>query len=504
VRRSGRQQLGESQVSEAEALLGVRRLSKSYGGAVALDAVSIDFFPGEVHALLGENGAGKSTLVKILAGVTSADSGEIHGPAYLAGDVAMVFQELSVVPEMSVLDNLVLVASGARRGLVPYRKVRLAARSALVSAGLGALDDDLPASALSLAQQQLLEIARGLMANARVLILDEPTATLSDPEIQRIHSVVRQLVADGRSIVYITHRLGEVFGLADRITVMRNGRVVAAGRTTTFELQTVIENMLGPDHVVPQKSDSVDLASGTHVQLRDASSRCRFSDITLTARGGEVLALFGQIGSGADEVVRAIAGLAPLEAGSFALDGAEVGRLDRSAAQKLGIAYVSADRVGEGVFLDAPVTTNISSGALGRVTRFRLIRRQLEIDLAREIAEVTAFDPRRVAERVSSFSGGNQQKVAIGRAFATKPRVLVLNEPTRGVDIGARAEIYRSVRKLASHNVAVVVYTSDVVEVRELADRVITLYRGRTQSVQPVAKVTDAELLADILGGALT
>jgi ribose transport system ATP-binding protein len=489
-------------MDQSTALLGVAHLTKSYGGARALDAVSIEFFPGEVHALLGENGAGKSTLVKILAGVVSPDGGEIYGPAHDAGDVAMVFQELSVVPEMSVLDNLVLAVRGRRRGFVPYGAARLAAREALESAGLAGLADDLPVGVLSLAQRQLLEIARGLMASARVLILDEPTATLSDPEIRRVHAVVRRLVSEGRSVVYITHRLGEVFGLADRITVMRNGSVVSSGPTTAFELPAVIADMLGPDHVAPQKTVSALGTSSTLLQLRAATAHGRFTDITLAARGGEVLALFGQIGSGADDVIRSVAGITPLDEGAIALDGESIGRFDRSAAQKLGIAYVSADRVGEGVFLDAAVTTNISSGALRTVTRFGILRRRLENRLARDTATLTAFDPSRIGERVSAFSGGNQQKVAIGRAFATGPRVLVLNEPTRGVDIGARAEIYRSVRELASRDVAVVVYSSDVVEVRELADRVITLYRGRRVAAQRVDEVTDAELLADILGGA--
>lgn len=484
-------------------LLGVEDLSKSYGGVPALDSVTVQFAAGEVHALLGENGAGKSTLVKAIAGVIRADTGKIYGPAHEAGDVAMVFQELSVVPEMSILDNLALVTRGRRGPFVSYEAIRDRAVACLEAVGLPTTGLNHPVEVLSLAQRQLLEIARGLMAEARVLILDEPTATLSDVEIAHVHAVIRKLTGSGTSVVYITHRLGEVFDLSDRITIMRAGRVVAGGATADFQMSTVVTHMLGGDHTRVEKSAlRHDGARRRHLTLSDVGVAGRFDDLSFDVAGGEVVALLGQIGSGADDVVRAVAGIVPVEDGEVQLDGVPLKLHNRATAQSAGVAYISADRVQEGVFLDAPVSVNISSGALRRVSTSGIIRRKRELELARSIADTVKLDRRRVREPVSAFSGGNQQKVAVGRALATEPALLVLNEPTRGVDVGARSEIYRSIRGLAAAGVIVLVYSSDVLEIRELADRVITMFRGRLVGVHEVDRVSDDRLLTEILQGA--
>ncbi|EMY36166.1 ABC transporter [Arthrobacter crystallopoietes BAB-32] len=442
-------------------------------------------------------------MVKAIAGVQPPDSGTIFGEAYEANDVAMVFQELSVVPEMSVRDNLMLAARGRRALIVRPKALQQSIEAALDSAGLSGMNLDLPVEVLSLAQRQLLEIARGLIADARVLILDEPTATLSDVEIAKVHHVVRRLTSEGRAIVYITHRLGEVFELADSMTIMRAGRVVAGGRVRDFDMSTMVAHMLGADHVPADKTVALqEVGQPRELVVQGLNSRNRFADVALRARAGEVVALFGQIGSGADEVVRALAGVTGIDSGSVELDGKVVKVHDRATAQQSGIAYISADRVHEGVFLSASVATNVSSGALGKISRLGVIRSSQEQRLAAQTMSKVAFDTRRIAEPVSSFSGGNQQKVTVGRALATEPHVLILNEPTRGVDIGARSEIYRSLRELAAHNVVILIYTSDVVEVRELADHVVTLYRGRVVGRHRVDEVSNAVITTEILGGA--
>ncbi len=493
-------------VLNTEVLLSVSGISKSFGGAKALNDVSIDFRAGEVHALLGENGAGKSTLVKVIAGVVRADTGEVTfsgGPQ--SSDVAMVFQELSVIPELSVRDNMALSMRRTSGLLVRRQTLEKSMRTALASAGLEGLDLDMPVEALPLAKRQLLEIARGLVADARTLILDEPTATLSDVEIERVHEVVRSLVADGRSIVYITHRMGEVFRLANRITIMRSGSVVASGPTGDFTMDSVVTHMLGEEHTAGeayQVAESFAQESRRKLNIRSLSSGHRFSDVSFTAQAGEVTALFGQIGSGADDIVRALVGLVPVSAGELQLNEVSLSALTRPKSQRHGIAYVSADRVLEGVFLSGSVAQNISSGALAGVSRAGIIRSDLESDLARSTAKRVAFDPGRIKVPVGSLSGGNQQKIAIGRALATQPDVLVLNEPTRGVDIGARAEIYRALRQLSANNVIVIVYSSDIVELRELADRVITMFRGRPVSSNRTTDITDSQILTEILHGA--
>jgi ribose transport system ATP-binding protein len=488
-------------------LLSVTGVSKRFGGVQALDDVSVDFYAGEVHALLGENGAGKSTLMKIIAGVQPQDSGTVT-TADGRDDVAMVFQELSVIPALSVRDNLVLAlrrSGGGHAGLLRRTSMEDAMRSALDRAGLSRLSLDVPVEALPLAQRQLLEIARGLAADARTLILDEPTATLSDVEIAKVHDVVRSLRADGHAIVYITHRLGEVFTLADRVTVMRSGKVVSNGPTDRFSMESLVADMLGADHEVAPPTTRVGSAArpDEHTLIVDrACSGHRFHDVSFTAAAGQVTALFGQIASGADDLARALAGLMPITAGHLELDGQTLTRLNRASSQARGIAYVSADRVVEGVFLTGDVVRNVSSGALGRVSQVGVIRAAEERALARTISSRVAFDPNRVHTPVGQLSGGNQQKIAIARALATQPRMLVLSEPTRGVDIGARAEIYAALRELADTGVVIVVYSSDIVEIRELADRVLTMFRGGTVGDHQVADTDDARILADILHGA--
>jgi ribose transport system ATP-binding protein len=488
---------------DSPVLLGARSLTRTFGGAYALRDVDIAFRAGEVHALLGENGAGKSTLVKSISGVIVPDRGEIYGDAYERGDIAMVFQELSVIPTMSILDNLALAVRKSRGLLVSYRSIRARAMECLRLAGLGNVDLSLPAGVLSLAQRQLLEIARGLIANARVLILDEPTATLSDVEIRRVHEVVRELTLAGTAVVYITHRLGEVFELSDRLTIMRAGSVVASGETRDFTMDAVVRHMLGAAHITVEKQtickDS--LSQMPALALDDATVLGSFSDVSFAVHAGEVTALFGQIGSGADTIARAVAGLVKMDRGAVTLDGRRLNLHSRVASQREGVAYISPDRVHEGVFLDATVITNVTSGALSEVSLAGVLQRSREVALTEGFAEQVALDQQRIGEKVSAFSGGNQQKVAVARALATEPRVLVLNEPTRGVDVGARSEIYRRIRRLAEKGVIILVYSSDVLEIRELADVVVTLYRGSVVSRHDVADVDDARLVTEILSG---
>ncbi len=485
-------------------LMQVVGVSKAFGGTKALTDVSMAFRAGEVHALLGENGAGKSTLMKIIAGVYTADEGELVGSRDGELDVAMVFQELSVVPEMSVRENMEMSRFDKRSVFVNHRALEPGLRSALQDAGLGDLDLDMPVEALPLAQRQLLEIARGLYADAKVLILDEPTATLSDVEIERVHAVVRNLVAQGHGIVYITHRLGEVFTLADRITIMRSGKVVASAPTTEFCMDDVVTMMLGHEHTSVAAEPVEGLApeeQRRQIVVSGLSAAHQFHDVSFSVRAGEVLTVFGQIGSGADQVIRALAGLAHVGSGTVHIDDTPVHLGSRPASQADGVAYVSADRTIEGVFLDYSVAGNISSGALQRVSSRGVLSARRERALATEFAELVAFDTTRTGTAVGALSGGNQQKIAIARALATSPKVLVLNEPTRGVDIGARAEIYKAIRSLAHQNVAVIVYSSDIVELRELGDRVITMFRGRIVGDRPTKSVDDSQLLAEILHG---
>lgn len=483
-------------------LLAAHSVTKKYGEVTVLHPVDVEFRSGEIHALLGENGAGKSTLVKILAGIIPATTGRVSGRAHDNGDVAMVFQELSVVPQLSVLDNLAL-AGRSNRGWIPYRRLRNRARSALDSAGLTDVHLDRPVETLALAQQQLLELARGLIRDAQVLVLDEPTATLSDIEIRRVHTVTKNLAAAGHAVLYITHRLGEVMELADHVTILRSGRVAATGPRRDFTLTAIVDHMLGKSRetVVKASVSRHDRDSANTLELTALTIPGRYEDVHFTARDGEILALFGQVGSGADDVVRSLAGLLPPQRGAITLRGKALAVPSRVATKRHGIGYVPADRATEGVFLNAAVTTNISSSALDRISSRKLLRRKRERDLARTGANDVRFNPERLTEDVSAFSGGNQQKVAIARALAMQPRLLLMSEPTRGVDVGARAEIYQTLRQLAAQHVLVVVYSTDIVEIRELADQGVTMYRGRIVGSHRIDDTDDATLITEILHG---
>ncbi|VEG52671.1 sugar ABC transporter, ATP-binding protein [Mycolicibacterium aurum] len=491
----------ESPTTES-VLLAAQSVTKKYGDVSVLHSIDVEFRSGEIHALLGENGAGKSTLVKILAGIIPATTGQVTGDAHDNRDVAMVFQELSVVPQLSVLDNLAL-AGRSNRMWIPYRRLRERARSALDSAGLADIHLDRPVETLSLAQQQLLELARGLIRKAQVLILDEPTATLSDIEIRRVHTVTKKLAAAGHAVLYITHRLAEVMELADHVTILRSGRIAASGPRTEFTLNTIVDHMLGDAHQAAVR-DSVakdERDPENALVLTALTVQGRYEDVSLTAHDGEILALFGQVGSGADDVVRSLAGFLPPQRGAITLRSKPLTVSSRVATQRSGIGYVPADRANEGVFLDAAVTTNISSSALNRVSSRKLIRHKRERELARVGADGVRFNPERLKENVSAFSGGNQQKVAIARALAMQPCLLLMSEPTRGVDVGARAEIYQTVRHLAGEHVLVVVYSTDILEIRELADRAVTMYRGKTVGSHRIDETSDATLITEILHG---
>jgi len=488
--------------------LTVRGLSKRYGSVQALDRVDFDLRPGEIMALLGENGAGKSTLVKVLAGLVDPDEGtiEIDGaPATLypsaqsqAAGVAVVHQEYSSVPTMTVAENLVLGQSGVSPLWLPGSLNRRA-RDLLGQVGLDDLDPRTPVEQLTVAETQLLEIARLLVRDARILIFDEPTAALTDREIDRVLRVIRRLAAEGRSVIYVTHRLAEVFRLTDRVTVFRNGHSLPPEPTSELDIDRVINRMLGRelqtmfpprDTLTEQPVLEVDglLAPGIEAPL------------SFVARRGEIVGLTGQLGSGASAVVQAIAGQLPRTAGRILVDGEEITAQRHGVIVRLGVGYCSADRKRDGIFATRSIRENISSPWLRSIAgRGGWISRGDELAKAGEIAERFAIDTRRLDSPVATLSGGNQQKVAVGKWLGTEPKVLLLEEPTRGVDVGARAEIYASLRRLCAGGLAIVVVSSDTPEVLGLCDTIAAFYRGRLTSIAPHDERTEEDVAREVM-----
>ena len=454
-------------------------------------------------ALVGENGAGKSTLVKILAGMFAPDEGQIR----LGGEpidlgtatrseharIAVVQQELSLVPTLSIADNLFLGdrRHGWRAG---PRAVARAATPYLNQVGLGDLDPRTPVERLSVAEQQLIEVARLLARDARVLIFDEPTAALAEREIDRVKAVVRSLQSAGRSIVYVTHRLDEVFELADRVTVFRDGRSMAAVATAEITLDGLISMMLGGSLAALFPGTR----NRTRCRWRWRSASCSPSSLAapvdLDVRRGEIVGLAGQLGSGASDVLKAIAGHQTTVSGRVAVVGETVPSGSPAAAVRRGIGYSSSNRKRDGLFLQRTVVENLTAPALGKVSRRGWLRRGIERRISDRIAGTFTIDRRRLRSAVGALSGGNQQKVAVGKWTSLLPQVLLIDEPTRGVDIGARAEIYGHLRSLADAGMAIVIASSDVQEVLGISDTVVTFFKGTQVSVRR-REETDSRLL---------
>ncbi len=500
--------MDESIRSAAPDMLRLSGISKRFGPVAALSDVSFALAQNQIHALCGENGAGKSTLVKILMGTLRADSGSvaisgverrIASPqdAQILG-LAHVAQELSVCTQLSILDNIWL---GNRQVPFFYRRkwLRSEAQRALELIGAGDYDLDRPAGTLTIAQRQIVEIARMLTRDAKLFILDEPTASLSDVEIERIFQALHKLKAQNRTILYITHRLGEVFSICDTITVLRNGRHIVSGVVENFDRQQLVEHIVGRpvDELYPMRSASA--VAPAALEVKDLSIPGTVSDFSFSAEPGKITCIAGQIGSGAQHVVRAIAGLIPDAEGSVQT---KVGRLRLgSVARALsqGVEFISDDRAAEGVFQRMRVADNLVAATLNKHATAGVLRIWDLKPAALARAARVKVDPRRLKSKALALSGGNQQKLLFGRVLQrTTPGVILMVEPTRGVDVGARAELYGLMGEFCAQGYALVIASSDLEEVVGIADVVITMYRGKRVGRFERPDIAMPPILADI------
>ena len=475
----------------AEPLLQLRGITKQFPGVLALDGVDFALTTGEVHALVGENGAGKSTLIKIISGVHQPDAGRIDylgAPATFptpraAADrgIAVIYQEVALFPDLSVLENL-YVGAYLRPLRTTGRRVdwaRMRARAQEVVASLGVeLDLGAPVHRLSAAQQQLVEIARALLRDARVIIMDEPTGPLAQPDVERLFSLIRQLRSRGVGIVYISHRLEEIFAVADRVTVLRDGRRIITAPVAHTSRDALIHDMVGRtlDALYPKTA----VNAGTPVLEVDALGKdAALADVSFVLRRGEIVGLAGLVGSGRTTLAHALFGIDPPERGRVRLDGIDARVSHPGQARELGIAYIPEERQRQGLVLPFPVGENLSLAILRRLSRLGFVDHAREAAVARDFVRRLDIRTPGINVPAAALSGGNQQKVVVGKWLAAQPRVLIMDEPTRGVDVGAKAEIHRLMSELAGRGLGVLLISSELPELLGMSDRILVMHRGR-------------------------
>ena len=494
----------------AGVVVAMRGIGMSFGATRAVDNVDLDLFAGEVHAVMGENGAGKSTLMRVLAGFFPDHDGTIAiggAPARMTSPaaardhgVALVHQELSLLPELTVAENIYLGREPPARlpGFVSRRVIeRLAARD-LAECGV-AIDARTRVDHLSIAERQLVEIVKGVSANPRVLILDEPTSSLTVTEVEELFAIVRRLAAKGTSIVYISHKLDEIFALTDRITVLRDGRKVSGAPTPEWTEQGLVRAMVGRDlsalfpHT-PAAPGDVRLA------VDGLARKGSFGPVSFSLGAGEIVGMYGIIGAGRTEVAEALYGLSPADAGSIAVDGSARTIRSPRAALAAGIAMSPEDRHARGLVPMLPVGENLSMSALPLFSVAGFVNRRRERVAIQEFLKTLLVRARSAAQEVSSLSGGNQQKVVIGRALMPRPRVLILDEPTRGIDIVAKAEVHGIVDRLAHQGLAVLLISSELPEILGMSDRILVMRNGRIVGEVPRAGASEERLVAMAAG----
>jgi len=485
-----------------ELLLEAKHISKTFPGVRALDNVELSVKPGEVHALLGENGAGKSTLIKIVTGVVAPDPGaslsicghqvERNSPE-LSDElgVSAIYQHPTLFSELTVLENLTMDQSGF---LIDWRARRELAQECLARVG-AEIPLDQPVKHLRMAEKQLIEIARALSRDAKLLIMDEPTAALPKHEADRLLELIRQLRERGVGIIYISHRLEEVLDIADRMTILRDGALVGTYAADSVDRQDVIRHMAGRSLEAMYDKQAVEIGEPV-LQVKDLScAAAGIEDIGFTVHAGEILGLAGLVGAGRTELARTLFGITPADQGTICLNGAPITVRSPGDAIDLGIAYVPEDRHLHGVIQDLPVVDNAMVAILDQFLHHGLLDRGQEVETGAAAVHQLEVKTPSVFTPVRSLSGGNQQKVALARWLAIKPKVLILDEPTQGIDVGAKAEIYRLVERLAKEGVAILMVSSDLPEILGLADRVAVMCGGRVVTVLARAEATQERIL---------
>ena len=471
------------------ALLRMRGITKIFPGVVALDGVDFDLNEGEVHVLLGENGAGKSTLMKILAGIYSADQGEIliHGKPVVfqnAKDAAehgisIIHQEFNLIPHLSVAENIFIGREPIKGwpARIDFEQMNAATAEILRSFNLDLKPTDIVGE-LSVAMRQMVEIARAISTKSKIIIMDEPTAAITEQEIAELFSHIEQLKEQGVGIIYISHRLSEVLEIGDRVSVLRDGKYVGTRNAKETDTDELIRMMVGREITTFYPKESVEI--GEEILASDVSRPGYLKDISFSVRRGEVLGVAGLMGSGRTELMRAIFGADRGVSGQLFINGREIDLANHSPEKsvKSGLAFLTEDRKGSGLLLNLAVHVNLTLAGLGRLTRFGVIDKRAETDASLDLVKLLDIKTPSIGTSVNSLSGGNQQKVILARWLFNNADIIILDEPTRGIDVGAKVEIYSIINELVSEGKAVIMVSSDLPEVLSLSDRIMVLCQG--------------------------
>src|ERR671921_1433980 len=491
-------------------LLQLVGVTKRFGGVVAVRDVDFELRPGEVHALVGENGAGKSTLMKIADGLYAPDEGrlEVGGEAATfssprdaeAAGIAMIPQELDLFPELSVAENLFVGRKRPRTrwGGLDWETMRGEARKRLQSLGVS-LDAASAVKRLSAAEQQIVAIARALVGEARAVIMDEPTSSLTERETRQLFGIIEDLTAEGVGVVYISHRLEEIFEISDRITVLRDGQHIKTAPASELDAEELVRLMVGrPLNELFTRSQSS--PGETVLEVRGLTRDGEFEDVDLTLRRGEILGLAGLVGAGRTELAQSIFGIRHPDSGGIFVDGKEARIHAPQTAMERGIFYVPEERRSQGLILPFSIKNNITLSILDRISRLGFVSRS-ERQTADRFARELSIRGANISDPASRLSGGNQQKVVLAKSLAREPRILLLDEPTRGIDVGAKSEIYRLIDDLAKEGKAILLISSELEEVLSMSDRIVVMREGRITGEFERGEATQEDVMTAATGG---
>jgi ribose transport system ATP-binding protein len=490
--------------------LEMRGIDKRFPGVLALEGVDLTLQPGKVHALMGENGAGKSTLIKIMAGVYGKDAGTIRIQGRevdmksprdsLKHGIKVVFQEIALISEFTVAENIFLEGyPTGKGGSIDWKKIHADSAALFKRIGFN-VDPTARTGSLPVSQQQMVEIARALAHEARVVVMDEPTSSLTPNEVALLFTVIRRLTALGIAVVYVSHKLDEVFEIADTVTVLRDGRHISTRPVSEHTSETLIQDMIGRriDNLFPRKRGPA--GSKVALSVEGVSTAKKLKDVSFEARTGEVLGFFGLMGAGRTELAKAIVGYDPITSGTITIDGSRLTPHDTRTGVSLGIGLLTEDRKTEGLMGELPVYQNVSLASLGAFAKMGFVDKTRERKAVQEYVDRFRIRTPSLSQKIKNLSGGNQQKVLISRWLMRGLKVIVVDEPTRGIDVGAKSEIFALIDRLAGEGLAVVLMSSEMPELLGLADRIAVMCEGRLTATMSRDEATQEKILNAAIG----